>query len=160
MGEDTSTEPTETDSAEIDIAAPPEAVWDLVSDVTRTGEWSPECYRCAWLDGGTGPREGARFKGWNRQDVGPIPVRWSTVSTVVESHRGEVFSFQTKDSAATWTYRLSPTADGGTRVVETRTDGQKPFIAKAFHRVMPGRSQRLRDGMHQTLARLKETAEA
>ena len=52
--------PTE-DRAEIDIAAPPEAVWDLISDVTRMGDWSPECYRCTWLDGGTGPRAGARF---------------------------------------------------------------------------------------------------
>ncbi len=144
------------DTAEIDIAAPPDAVWDLVSDVTRMGELSPECYRCAWLDGGTGPREGARFKGWNRQG----PLRWATTSTVVESTRGEVFSFVTKDSAATWTYRLTPTADGGTHVVETRTDGDKPLIAKVFGKVVPGRDQRLTDGMAQTLRRLKETAEA
>jgi hypothetical protein len=25
----------------IDIAAPPELVYDLIADVTRTGEWSP-----------------------------------------------------------------------------------------------------------------------
>jgi uncharacterized protein YndB with AHSA1/START domain len=144
------------DKVEIDIAAPPEAVWDLITDVTRMGEWSPECYRCAWLDGGTGPREQARFKGWNRQG----PVRWTTTSTVVESRRGEVFSFTTKESAATWTYRLTPTADGGTHLVETRTDGDKPLVAKIFHTVMPGRPQRLTDGMTQTLQRLKETAEA
>ena len=65
------------DRAEIDIAAPPARVWDLVTDLYRMGDWSPECYRCAWMDGGTGPRVGARFKGWNRQDLGPIPVRWT-----------------------------------------------------------------------------------
>jgi uncharacterized protein YndB with AHSA1/START domain len=140
---------------EIDISAPPEAVWDLITDVTRMGEWSPECYRCAWLDGGTGPREQARFKGWNRQG----PVRWTTTSTVVESKRGEVFSFTAKDSAATWTYRLTPTGSGGTHLVETRTDGEKPLIAKIFHKVMPNRPQRLTDGMTQTLHRLKSTAE-
>lgn len=144
-----------TDTAEIDIAAPPEDVWDLIADVTRTGEWSPECYRCTWLDGGTGPRQGARFKGWNRQG----PLRWSTTSTVVESQRGEVFSFVTKDSAATWTYRLTVTGDGGTHVVETRTDGDKPLVAKVFGKVVPGRDQRLRDGMAQTLRRLKQAAE-
>ena len=37
----------------IDVAAPPELVYDLISDVTRMGEWSPECYRCEWLDGAT-----------------------------------------------------------------------------------------------------------
>jgi uncharacterized protein YndB with AHSA1/START domain len=143
------------DRAEIDIAAAPEEVWDLLSDVTRMGEWSPECYRCTWLDGGTGPREGARFKGWNRQG----PLRWTTTSEVVGSQRGELFSFTTKDSAATWTYRLSPTADGGTHVVETRTDGEKPLLAKVFGKVVPGRDQRLRNGMEATLQRLKVTAE-
>lgn len=147
------------DQAEIDIAAAPEEVWDLVTDVTRMGEWSPECYRCTWLDGGTGPREQARFKGWNRQGLGPVPLRWTTTSTVVESRRGEVFSFVTKESAATWTYRLTPAAGGGTHVVETRTDGAKPLVAKVFGKVIPGRDQRLRDGMEATLRRLKETAE-
>lgn len=147
------------DIAEIDVAAPPDAVWDLISDVTRMGEWSPECYRCAWLDGGTGPREGARFKGWNQQKVGPLPLKWATTSTVVESQRGEVFSFITKDSGATWTYRLTSTADGGTHVVETRADGDKPLLAKVFNAVVPGRAERLTDGMQQTLERLKATAE-
>ena len=151
---------TAPDVAEIDVAAPPEAVWDLVSDVTQMGRWSPECYRCEWLDGGTGPRETARFKGWNRQDLGPIPVKWATTSTVVESERGEVFSFTTKDSGATWTYRFAATADGGTHLTETRTDGEKPVIAKVFHVVMPGRPERLRSGMQQTLERIKAAAEA
>lgn len=143
------------DVAEIDVAAPPEVVWDLVSDVTRMGEWSPECYRCEWLDGGTGPRPGARFKGWNRHG----PLRWATTSTVVDSTRGEVFSFRTKDSGATWTYRFEAGPDGGTRLVETRTEGDKPLLAKVFNAVVPGRDERLRDGMAQTLARLKQAAE-
>jgi uncharacterized protein YndB with AHSA1/START domain len=29
--------------AGIDIAAPPERVFGLITDVTRMGEWSPEC---------------------------------------------------------------------------------------------------------------------
>lgn len=151
--------PTE-DRAEIDVAAPPDAVWDLIADVTRMGDWSPECYRCTWLDGGTGPRVGARFKGWNRHDLGPLPVRWATTSTVVESARGAVFAFTTKDSGARWTYRLTPTGDGATHVVETRADGRKPLLAKVFHAVMPGRDERLRNGMQQTLERLKAAAEA
>ncbi len=159
VGEAANPGATGPDVAEIDIDAAPEAVWDLISDVTRVGEWSPECYRCTWLDGGTGPREGARFKGWNHQPLGPIPLRWSTVSTVVESRRGEVFSFATRDSGATWTYALTPTDDGGTHVRETRTDGDKPLLAKVFNAVIPGRGQRLRDGMTETLQRLKETAE-
>ncbi|WP_396327699.1 SRPBCC family protein [Jatrophihabitans lederbergiae] len=32
-------------TASIDVAASPSAVWRVVSDVRRTGEWSPECSR-------------------------------------------------------------------------------------------------------------------
>lgn len=152
--------PTTDDIAEIDVDAPPGVVWDLVSDITQMGRWSPECYRCRWLDGGTGPREGARFKGWNRQALGPIPIRWSTVSTVVASQRGRVFSFFTKDSGATWTYRFEADARGGTHLVETREQGDKPLIARVFGAVMPGRDDLQREGMVQTLQRLKDAAEA
>lgn len=149
---------TSPDLAEIGIDASPEAVWDLVSDLTQMGRWSPECDRCRWLDGGTGPRQGARFNGWNRQKVGPLPVQWSTTSTVVESRRGEVFSFETKQSGATWTYRFEG-SDDGTHLVETRSDGTKPFVAKAFNVVMPGRDDLLRDGMVETLRPIKAAAE-
>lgn len=151
--------PAGADRAEIVIDAPADELWDLISDVTQMGRWSPECYRCTWLDGGTGPRAGARFKGWNRQDVGPLPLRWSTVSTVEESVRGEVFSFVTKDSAATWTFRFEPLDELTTRVTETRVDGDKPLLARAFAAVVPGRAERQRDGMHATLERLKAAAE-
>jgi hypothetical protein len=30
--------------ASIDIAAPPDVIYDLIADITRMGEWSPECY--------------------------------------------------------------------------------------------------------------------
>ncbi len=50
------------DSVSIDIAAPPEKVYALVSDITRMGEWSPECRSCRWADEATGPTVGARFK--------------------------------------------------------------------------------------------------
>ena len=45
----------------IDIAAPPGLVYDLIADVTRMSEWSPECYRCEWLDGAPAPAGGRGF---------------------------------------------------------------------------------------------------
>jgi len=61
---------TEGGTASIVVSAPAEALWALVTDVTRTGEWSPEATGGAWIDGATGPAVGARFKGTNRG--GPI----------------------------------------------------------------------------------------
>ena len=39
-------------SESIVIAASPDAVYDLVSDMTRMGEWSPVCRACWWDEGG------------------------------------------------------------------------------------------------------------
>ncbi len=50
------------------IAASPDVVWGLVSDVTRMGEWSPETTRGVWLKGATGPAFCFRVKG------GPLGV--------------------------------------------------------------------------------------
>ena len=40
----------------IRVEASAEAVYDLVSDITRTGEWSPVCVSCWWDDERHGPR--------------------------------------------------------------------------------------------------------
>jgi len=148
------------DTASIDIDAAPEQVYDLVADVTNMGRWSPETYRCQWLDGVTEPRSGARFKGWNRQRVGPLPLQWSTTCTVATADRGQKFAFDVRQSGARWTYRFEPQGDGATRVTETREDGVKPFVAKVFNAVAPNRSERLRTGMRETLERVKAAAEA
>ena len=54
------------DEVSIEIAAPPERVYELVADITRMGDWSPECYHCEWTKGATGPAVGARFKAKNK----------------------------------------------------------------------------------------------
>jgi hypothetical protein len=53
-----------THAESIHVDADPRTVWDVVSDVTRTGEWSPVCARCEW-DEGDGPWVGAHFTGHN-----------------------------------------------------------------------------------------------
>ncbi|MGH3626469.1 MAG: SRPBCC family protein, partial [Sciscionella sp.] len=52
-------------SESIVIASSPETLYDMVSDVTRTGEWSPVCRACWWDDGDTA-RVGAWFTGRNQ----------------------------------------------------------------------------------------------
>lgn len=153
------TDPIATeDRAEITVGVAPLVLWDMVSDVTAMGRWSPECLRCEWRDGATGPEVGARFKGWNQQKVGALPVRWATICTITESVPGEVFAFTVKESGATWTYRFA--ADGDATVVtETRRDGVKPLVARAFNVVVRGRDEKLRHDMEATLRRIKAAAE-
>ncbi len=45
------------------IDAEPQKVWELISDITKMGEYSPEVFEAEWLDGATGPEVGARYRG-------------------------------------------------------------------------------------------------
>ena len=95
------------------VAATPEQVYDAVSDVTRTGEWSPTCTRC-WWDEGQGPEVGAWFTGHNES-----PTRvWETRSQVVAAERGREFAWLVGSRVARWGYRMRP-VEGGTELTET-----------------------------------------
>jgi uncharacterized protein YndB with AHSA1/START domain len=151
------------DSASVSetIAAPPEVVWDLVADVTRMGEWSPETVRCRWLDGATGPDVGARFAGTNQYDR----KRWRTECRVTEAERGRVFEFEVTGAkvfaVSRWRYELRP-VDGGCAVTESWLDRRNPLI-RAYGRLQLGivdRAEHNRSTMTETLRRLKEAAEA
>ena len=56
-----------------------DAVWDVVRDIARVGEWSHECVGIAWLDGTTAAIPGARFRGRNKQGI----IRWGRVCEIV-----------------------------------------------------------------------------
>src|SRR5881392_2910441 len=102
--------------AQVLVDAPPDAVYDLVSDVTRMGEWSPETIRCEWIDGATKATPGARFKGTNKRGF----VRRSTKPEVLEAERGKVFAFETRSGLGTrWTYTFEAEPTGGTRLGES-----------------------------------------
>jgi hemerythrin-like domain-containing protein len=67
--------------AEVTVEAEREAVWDVVRDVTRVGEWSHECLGAVWLDDATAAVPGARFRGRNRTGI----FRWGRVCEVIEA---------------------------------------------------------------------------
>ena len=153
--------PDPADRAEIHIDAPPAVVWAIVTDVAGMGRLSPECTGGRWLDGGTGPTVGGRFKGTNRRGW----MRWSTTNTVVAADPGREFAFETKQSGIRWSYTLTPDADGtGTTVVEQRQPFRSsPLTARLgapFLGGAEGHADELRAGMKQTLERLKAVAEA
>ncbi len=99
--------------ATIEIAASPAAVWEVVSDVRRMPEFSPELRKVWVLGRDTGA--GARFVGLNRRGV----VAWPTISTVVRWEPHRAIAWRTRESGATWLYELRP-AGGGTRLTGRR----------------------------------------
>ena len=100
-------------SDSVQIAATPEAVWDMVADVTRMGEWSPICAAC-WWDEGAGPTVGGWFTG--RNVVGETV--WETRSQVVAAERGAAFAWTVGEGWVNWTYTFAPSA-GGTLLTES-----------------------------------------
>jgi uncharacterized protein YndB with AHSA1/START domain len=141
------------------IAAAPEKVWALVSDVTRMGEWSPETVGCEWVGDRKEPVVGARFKGRNQSGW----RKWSTVCTVVEASPGKSFVFDVKAGPfdiSRWEYTFEQ-ADGGTRVSESWTE-RRPKLMELMSRPIMGISDRAshnRATMQATLERLAAAAE-
>ncbi|MGV0869057.1 SRPBCC family protein [Corynebacterium kalidii] len=89
-------------SDSVTIAASPAEVYDLVSDVTRTGEWSAQCRRAEWDSDDRG--DGATFTGHNHRDG----REWSTVSEVTAARPGEEFSWRVTSSGTRWGFRMEP----------------------------------------------------
>jgi deazaflavin-dependent oxidoreductase (nitroreductase family) len=100
------------------VAAPVDAVWQVVSDVTRTGEWSHECRDARWLDGARAATPGARFRGRNRAG----PWAWGRTCEIVAIDEPRELSWRTVPTAlfpdsTLWRFRLEPVGSG-TRIVQ------------------------------------------
>ena len=157
------TERRRSDSVSIEVAAPPEAVYDLVADITRMGEWSPECYRCEWTRGAVGPAVGAHFKARNKGRRGPS---WFNTPVVTVAERGRAFAFNRSGpgiGSYTWRYTMEPSG-AGTKLTEA-FEAERPLGAAMTWLTMKwtGSSNRdddLREGMQTTLARVKAAAES
>jgi Polyketide cyclase / dehydrase and lipid transport. len=70
------------------VDAAPGRVYDLVSDVSAIGRWSPNATDVTF-DQGAGPRAGAWFGGRNRKDG----REWTTRSQIVRADPGDTFTF-------------------------------------------------------------------
>jgi hypothetical protein len=147
-------------SESIMVARSPEDLYDMVSDVTRMGEWSPVCTAC-WWDDGLGPQPGAWFTGRNE-----LPERtWETRSQVVAADRGREFAFVVGGSWVRWGYTFTP-VDGGTQVTESwefLPDGVTRFhnrFGSDAAAQIADRTLATRNGIPVTLAALKKSAES
>ena len=148
-----------TGTASIHIDRAPAEVFAAIADVTRMGDWSPECLACRWVAPADGPAVGARFEGDNKAGLGPITLKtWTTTSEITACIPGEVFEFVAEEMT-TWRYEFA--ADGaGTRVTESFSfAAQGGFQGFLYERVMR-RSVAMTKGMAETLSRVKAVLEA
>jgi hypothetical protein len=147
------------DHVELVIEADAGLLYDMVSDLPRIGEWSPECERVEWEGEVTVPVEGTTFTGHNA--VGPgRRIRYSRHGRVLAAERGKEFTFITDEGgreSTLWRYRFEPTASG-TRVTEGYEVHWIPTWARILD-VPTNRHKELLAGMRTTLERLKVVAE-
>ncbi len=144
----------------ITVSVAPDQLYAMVSDVTRTGEWSPQCTACRW-DEGDGPRVGATFTGSN-EDSGRT---WETTNEVVAADPGREFAWEVNGGWVRWGYTFEP-VDGGTLLTEhwefmpAGLAGFREAFGEDGEAQIAKRSEAALQGIPQTLAAIKEIAEA
>ena len=142
----------------IEIAASPDLVYDLIADITRMGEWSPECYRCEWLDGATTAAPGTRFRGYNRLGR----MRWERTVVINTADRGREFSFSTVDDGAgrvetRWRYTMEPSPSG--TVLTESFQFLWCSLPNRLAELFVPRGRQVNRGIEETLRRIKRAAE-
>ncbi|WP_104126859.1 SRPBCC family protein [Cryobacterium sp. Y57] len=145
-------------------------LYDLLSDITRTGEWSPVCTSCWWDDEAEAGRVGAWFTGRNE-----LPHRtWQTRSEVVRAERGHEFAWVVGGSFVRWSFSFTAPENGtetgtengtGTMLTESwdfLPDGIAMFEEKFgedAHAQITDRTQQALEGIPKTLRAIKRIAE-
>jgi hypothetical protein len=161
--------------ASVEVACAPLAAWQLVTNIGRIGEFSPECIDARWVDGATEPAAGARFDGTNRivDDAGDRERIWIRPCTVTTAQAPERFSYTVGDRydgtpATLWDVVIEPTATGcritqhfqhlprGLSGIRHQAD-ENPAQAEV---IVNQRVQGLTAGMRQTLQRMKGVLES
>ena len=145
--------------AETVIAAPVDAVWAALTDLSRMPARSPELVRMVPLKRG-GLRVGQWYLGVNRRKA----VVWPTRSIVTTLDPLRALAWHTASSGATWIYELE-SAGEGTRVVHRRPVPRRLTRLSAIFAPLAlggtaGHADELEAGMATTLARLKAEIEA
>jgi hypothetical protein len=154
-----------TVAATVSIAAEADRVYDSVRDITRFGDWSPECTGGEWLGHARGI--GTRFLGHNEA----AGRTWTTECEVIVADRPHRFSWHvltnTSPRTSIWTFDIE---DRGTACLVTESFEMlatpRPFRAALEARpaearavALDARKRQLERGIRATLAALKAELE-
>jgi hypothetical protein len=149
-----------TISHTVDVDAARERVWEIVSDLPRMGELSPENTGGRWLGEAVGPAAGVRFRGSNRNGW----RRWSTVVRVRTCEPPSRFAFDVRSlgmAVSNWSYDIAA-RPGGCTVTETWEDrrGRPMHLIGLLASGVSDRATHTGRSIEQTLAAVKKRAEA
>lgn len=132
------------DAVTVEVAAPQDAVWEVVSDVTRVGEWSHECAGARWIGDAHAAAPGVRFRGRNRNGF----IHWSRKCELVTVDAPWALVWRTIPSllypdSTTWSVSLHPT-EGGTRIEQRYEVTKLPPepVERLYARTMPAHRDR------------------
>jgi len=140
------------------VRRPVSEVFAAVADITRMGEWSPECTAGRWVAPATGPAPGATFEGDNVAKLGPLTLkRWTTTSEVTAYVPDEVFEF-VAEGYTTWRYEFEE-RDGATTVTESYSYPPRTGWEKFVYDTVTRRPAVMVTGMQRTLDRVRDSLE-
>lgn len=114
---------------EVVVDATVPQVWEVVSDVTRIGEWSHECHAAHWLGGADGPAPGVQFRGRNRAGW----ARWGRTCEIVTLEAPRLIVWRTVPTllfpdSTQWQIRLQSASEGRTLIAQSFTVLRAPWL--------------------------------
>jgi uncharacterized protein YndB with AHSA1/START domain len=113
--------------ASVSIAASPEVVFAVISDIDLPARFSSEFQGARWLDDADPVTAGSRFVGRNFH---PAAGEWETTCTVVEFDPPTTFTYTVEgldgDASSTWGFAVTPAGSGA--------------VLKQWMQMGPGRS--------------------
>jgi nitroreductase len=150
--------------AEVDVEAPPAAVWPLITDIGLPARFSDELLGAEWTDDRRGV--GAVFIGRNQH---PAVGEWTVPCFVDACDEPRTFGWRTSDAdnpGARWRFDLEPAA-GRTRLRFSYVIGPGPSGTTAALAANPGKEARVlrrridevRANMQRTVEGIKQLAE-
>lgn len=134
-------------------------VWEVVSDVTRVGEWSHECHTARWLGGVDGPSPGVRFRGRNRAGL----ARWGRTCEIETVDPPNEIVWRTVPSplfpdSTRWRIQLESTSQGQTLICQSFTVLRAPWLLDRLYALLIPAHQDRDARLAQDLARVGAAA--
>lgn len=147
--------------ASIEVGAPVARVWEVVSDVCRMPEWSPQVKSSRLRRGFDEVALGAQFTNLN----GHGELEWITHAEIVRFTAEREVAFRIEENRVIWSFQLEPAGAARTRLTQRRTapDGISELSLNFVDTHLGGQqtfTTAMRAGMSQTLERIKADAEA